>query len=123
LFEKRNKVNGKIYIYSLKDKDLNELKPLLLNSEMLPYKQYSFLNADDLVRFTISELSNILKSDPMRNGIFVAVKDDKILGLISLKFANWDSQQFEMGMAKIPFLFSFLNSYKNSYESRLKKHY
>ncbi len=62
-----------------------------------PYATYG-VTQDRFVNYTLSELSYIIS----KNGfVFVAQEDNEIVGLISLKKSEWDSNHFGIDISKI----------------------
>lgn len=80
-----------------------QLRLLLLKDPFYFYSNYSKINQTKYIEYLIHEIEELNKKN-LRNMILLAKKKDKIVGMITLKFANWDTSYFGISMAKIRYL-------------------
>lgn len=87
-------------ITRLKNSNVKILKPILLQYEYKPYRQY-FTKSDDskLNRYFLKKVDSLLSNKGTQN--LVVKENSEIAGILSWSESLWDSQQLGIKMARI----------------------
>lgn len=89
-------------IHSLEKPSSDELKPLLVSCNFVPFKEYG-VQEDLLVNYITNELSDLISR---KGSVLVAEEQGKIIGLLSSEKSDWDSSHFGIDISRITHLYA-----------------